>query len=191
MYSIILALFAFVLIINSTDLIISIKNSLLFNHENRTVQVCRPDRNMISIKRIVDPFTKYLIPFLIMVSLNVKVVLELRKSKKLELLRRGSIRNNLTVFTNSTILIDFIYLAIKSPEVVFQAVVLVTNDDITYFNFLMRIFPYVSFVYSVAILFIFLVFNKIFRSELVVFLRLNRFFNFYFKKLSNREVVKK
>ena len=188
MYSIILVLFAFVFTINSTDLI---NSSVVFTHENRTLQVCKSDPDIISIMKIVDPFTKYFIPFLIMMSLNVKVVLELRKSKKLELLRRGSIRNNLTAFTNSTILIDFIYLTIKTPEIVYQIVALVNNNNMVNFNVMLRIFSHISFLYSAAILIIFLVFNKIFRGELVVFLRLNKLSNFYLKKFSNREIVKK
>ena len=110
---ILLALFIFILILNSTNFI-----SEIIQNTNQNLTFIQIRKLEIKFT-IYEPIYKLYIPYLIMVGLDIKVILSLRQSKKRVLNGRG-VRNGMNKFTISTILIDFILLIFKSPQAIFQ-----------------------------------------------------------------------
>ena len=175
LYSIIFGLFAIIAISNSTYFI---NKSITNQSGNRTITVdCHPYELLVLIVSIEDLCSKIYIPYLLMVGLNVKVILVVRKSKKNAI---GS-RLKMNRFTFSTILIDLIFLIFKMPDAFVQMFLFVNRIlKRIVFNdlFLVSdIFSSISFSYSVMLIFIFLIFNRLFRQELVAFFRLSIFIN--------------
>lgn len=140
---------------------------------NKTLDQCLIDTNLISVIQFLDPVVKIYIPSLIMVGLNVKVILRLRKSKQRLLAGQAADRrSNLKKFAVSTILIDLIFLILISPEAFFKIYFLFLTDN--KYKFLIAgiidIFNDFSLSYSGLLIFIFLIFNRLFRKELISFL---------------------
>ena len=173
MFSILLALFAFVFILNSTYFIFEILKST-----NSYSQKSQFEEKYI----IYSPIIKLYVPYFIMVGLDIKVVLSLRESKKRALNGRG-VQNGMNKFTISTILIDLIYLIFKSIKVIFQSYTFIIVIRSEYFgntnvNFIFILFYKISddiaFSHSAFIIFIFVIFNRLFRKEIICFFRLDK-----------------
>ena len=172
-----LALFAFVLFLNSTNFIIDIikiaNRNFFDSHKlETTLNICLP-------------IVKLYVPYIIMVGLDMKVILSLRQSKKRALNGRG-VRNGMNKFTISTILIDFILLIFKSPQAIFQfySYIMIIKEgffrdtnEIIFIN-LIRFTDDIAFSYSAFIIFIFVIFNRLFRKEIISYFRLGRLFFF-------------
>lgn len=139
--------------------------------------------NELSVARIViEPMKKFFLPNSIILIMNIKVIMHFRHSKKWVL--------SCYKLTLSTIVIDFVYLTFTFPETIFQ--VFVIQDSINRYknpnsvrgDRILLLFRYftsnLSFSFCVAFIFIFAVFNQIFRKELISFLRLNHFMAKYF-----------
>ena len=131
---------------------------------------------------IFEPIVKLYVPYLIMAGLDIKVILSLRQSKKRVLNGRG-VRNRMSKFTVSTILIGVILLIFKSPQTIFQLyshVVIIREGfaKATAPSFLLdlfyRLIEDVALSYSAFIVFIFFIFNRLFRKEIICFFRLDR-----------------
>lgn len=176
---ILLFLLLFVLVLNSTYFMTTeskIKGS------NRTM-ACSIAEQVIMAKRVIDPMLKSYIPHLIILILNLKVVMYLRRSKKWV--------RSCYKFTLTTIVIDFIYLIFNLPETIFRVFEILDSIYLyqkrvgTYkrsfiFNFFAQLTPSLSVGYSVGLFFIFAIFNQIFRKEIITFFRLNHFMSKYF-----------
>ena len=168
-----LALFAFVLLLNSTNFIsdiIKITRRNFFDSHNleTTVNICLP-------------IIKLYLPYLIMVGLDIKVISSLRQSKKRALNGKG-VRSGMNKFTISTILIDFILLIFKSPQAIFQfySYIMIIKEGFfrdtneTIFINLLRFTDDIAFSYSAFIIFIFVIFNQLFRKEIISYFTLRR-----------------
>ena len=176
---ILVVLLVFVLVSNSTILMTfksSSKASLNFT------QACSYANEVRVMRIVIEPMKKFFLPNSIILILNIKVIIHFRNSKKWVL--------SCYKLTLSTIVIDFIYLTFTFPETIFQ--VFVIQDSIKRYKnpnsvrgdrvlFLFRNFTSnLSFSFCVAFIFIFALFNQIFRKELISFFRLNHFMSKYF-----------
>ena len=179
LFSIIIAIIAFILAINSIFNIIlplkMIRNKIQFFSEI-----------------IIGYFVQLFIPYVFMVTLNIKVILRLRQSK-----RRAGLNNSVrqmnftnsvtdkgTRFTITTIIIDLIFLVFHLPQTLLISYEMVTNyliDMNIYkgwiFYMCVDFSTLLSLSYSTALVFMFLIFNRIFRKELVIFFRLDKLSN--------------
>ena len=178
---VLLFLLLFVLVLNSTYFMTAetkVKGS------NRTM-ACSIAEQVIMAKRVIDPMLKSYIPHLIILILNLKVVMYLRRSKKWV--------RSCYKFTLTTIVIDFIYLIFNLPDTIFKVFEIL--DSIYFYQyqkklgsykrsfiflFFSLLTPSLSVGYSVGLFFIFAIFNQIFRKEIITFFRLNHFMSKYF-----------
>ena len=135
---------------------------------------CQTDETLSRTFAVLKPLVKIYIPYFIMVGLNIKVILRLRDSKKA--LQGPGVRNNTSKFAVSTILIDLIFLIFKSPEALLQLYsfikerTMLTTQDLRQIYSLIPILYIssdVSLTYSAVLVFIFLVFNRLFRKEVL------------------------
>lgn len=120
--------------------------------------------------------------FTSLILLDIKVILSLRQSKKRASNGRG-VQNSMNKFTISTILIDLIYLIFKSIRVIFQSYTFimiirgesfgVSNKNFI-FNLFYKISDDIAFSHSAFIIFIFVIFNRLFRKEIICFFRLDK-----------------
>ena len=176
MFSILFALFIFILILNSTNFIFDI-----LQNTNRNLTFVQMRKLEIKFS-MYEPIYKLYIPYFIMVGLDIKVILSLRQSKKRVLNGRG-VRNGMNKFTISTIIIDFILLIFKSPQTIFQlySYVIIIREGFSriinvsfLFDLSSRLIDDIAFSYSAFIVFIFVIFNRLFRKEIICFFRLDR-----------------
>lgn len=131
------------------------------------------DENLSRTMSALKPLVKIYIPYFIMVGLNIKVILRLRDSKKA--LQGPGVRNNTSKFAVSTILIDLIFLIFKSPEALLQIYSYIkerqpTRQDLNQISHVLPILNIstdVALTYSALLVFIFLVFNRLFRQEVL------------------------
>lgn len=128
------------------------------------------------------------IPFTLMVTFNGIVIKRLQKSKKIT---RGTttttqMSNREYKFKLATVIIDFTFLAFYTPMAVnlsFGIVDIINNSisndpmaDVIINVLFANVAQLLAFAYSVIMIFIFVIFNKIFRKEIISLLRLNRIF---------------
>ena len=129
-----------------------------------------------------------------MVTLNIKVILRLRQSKRRAGLNSSSRQTNRTNsandkgtrFTITTILIDLIFLVFNLPQTLLNSYYMVMhllNDKNIHvgrvFNICNNFAVILSLSYSAALVITFLIFNRIFRKELIIFFRLEKLTNFF------------
>lgn len=137
------------------------------------------------------------IPFCLMVTFNAIVLSRLRKSKR-------KVQNALAVnhqqsnkpmsnkeyrFTIATIVIDFTFLVFYTPMAVnlsFGIVDIVNSaiwsdplSDVIVHNLFSTIAQLLAFAYSVAMIFFFIIFNRLFRHELFDLMRIRCFFSLH------------
>lgn len=132
------------------------------------------------------------IPFALMFSLNMVIISRLQKSKRnigqVNQIINGNkqISNKERMFKIKTVIMDFTFLVFYMPVAVNLTLNIVNlNDTITkdvYLdailnNLFANLSTLLAYSYSVALIFIFLIFNKYFRDELLILLRLSRFIN--------------
>ena len=179
LFSIIFAIITFILAINSIlNIILPIK---MFNNNIQFFS-----------DMIIGYLFKLFIPYVFMVTFNIKVILRLRQSK-----RRAGLNNSLrqtnptnsatdkgTRFTITTIIIDLIFLIFNLPQTLLISYDLVTNFLIEMniyqgwiFYICVDISTLLSLSFSTALVFMFIIFNRIFRKELFIFFRLQKFIN--------------
>ena len=169
LYLIILGMFIAIVGLNSPFFIRI--SSFTFNNETFAVDNILSDE-MYTLTESIKIFMQVLIPYLFMLSLDVKVIFRLRKSK--HNLKRSS--NKSYIFTRNTIIIDMIYLIFNLPPTLFDIYYFVvlyirnTSETSPYlfiiFQFLL-LFPY---IYSSFLFIMFIIFNRIFRAELLAVL---------------------
>ena len=135
-----------------------------------------------------------------MVSLNIKVILRLRQSKRRVRLNKSLRQTNQTNsatdkgtrFTITTILIDVIFLVFNFPDALFDSYYLIIRYLISmsihlgwFFDLCYHFAPVLSFSYSAALVLMFIIFNRIFRKELVIFFRLEKLIHIFSPNFSN------
>ena len=175
LFSIIIAVITLILAINLTIYIIL------------PLRISGFRRDMFTFEKIVIYTVKFSIPYLTMVALNIMVILRLRQSKRRVGLNSSARQTNPansatdkgTRFTTTTILIDVIYLVFNLPYILISIYALFIIDqyyiDIIYvFVIFGNLLP---ISYPAALCIMFIIFNRIFRKELVVFFRLDKFVN--------------
>ena len=145
---------------------------------------------MYLYEKIVFNCIQFFIPYVIMVTLNIMVILRLRQSK-----RRAGLNNSLrqmnqansaidkgSRFTITTILIDLIFLVFNFPCIlisIYNLLIIYKVFTVTFdLTIIFSCFGYVLFSSYSAVLFImFIVFNRIFRKEFVNFFKLEKLVN--------------
>ena len=147
----------------------------------------------VFVEMILSYLVQFCIPYVIMVTLNIKVILRLRQSKRRAGLNNSvrqmnstnSITNKGTRFTITTILIDIIFLVFHLPQTL-----LISYEIVIFYIINMNIYhgwvfymcvdfsTFLSLSYSAVLVIMFIVFNRIFRKELVIFFRLEKLINF-------------
>ena len=138
-----------------------------------------------------------------MVSFNTKVILRLRASKRRSGLNNSRVRQRTNEtdkgfrFTISTILIDLIFLIFNFPEIFLTGLnyaekmifKLNTNNGVI-FSICVDFSSLLSLSYSAVLIFVFLIFNRIFRKELLLVFRLKKLIKLispnYFNSSTNR-----
>lgn len=179
MFVIILVLCVLISTINSTVFITKTHTSPNGNRTRTTVCMSYP--NLELAMKLIDPLVKIYIPCFIMIGLNIKVILSLRKSKQRAIRGRG-VRNNVSKFAVSTILIDLFFFIFKSPEAILKIYLyLKTTGEVSYFSFenvkiiplVTEVFTDFAFCYSVVLFIIFFIFNRLFRKELIRFFKID------------------
>ena len=175
LYSIMLCLFVFIVCINSPYFIrSSISTTLYFNNYTYVdSSVMINDRIKYSTLRII---IEVHLPYFIMVVLDILVIVRLKRSKTNIVSSNNATKqtrnNRASRFTINTILIDLIYLIVNFPYTICNlitiinlygaALILNSSKDFTFISLLFQRLP---FIYSSFIFAIFMIFNRIFRSE--------------------------
>ena len=174
--SILISICVFILSINSLNFFTETKKYL---NETNSIYCLKINKQVPKIIRVVDVFEKFSIPYLIVLCLDIKAILRLRESKRRVTNTNAQNSNRKFKFAVSTLLIDLIFLVFRLPETMFQAYD-VTQSFITgNFSIYSKIFPIldaVSYSYSTAQIFIFFIFNKIFRKEFLIFFKFDCWF---------------
>lgn len=154
---------------------------------------------------IIGYFIKFFTPYVIMVTLNIKVILRLRQSK----IRAGlnssvrqmnptnSATDKGTRFTITTIIIDLIFLIFNLPETlllsydVIMTYIFYRNNYQGWIFYTCENFAILlSLSYSTALVFMFLIFNRIFRKELFIFFRLDTLVNNIYPNFLNSSTIR-
>ena len=174
LFSIIFGLFVFILCANSPYFIRSAEGFEM-SDENNTIYA------------FIKIFMEIYIPYLVIVILDIMVIVRLKRSKTNK--SSGSTRRRTSRFTINTILIDLIYLIIYFPTA-FMSVFLIINrfkilqsfaNLVAFIGLIVQLLPYLFSCYN---FFIFIIFNRNFRSEfLSIFSILN--INSCFKRNNN------
>ena len=186
-----LACLALILITNMTNLLSYPVNI------GPNVTICFMSDEASVATSLIASLMRVFIPFGVMLTLNLLVVRRLRRSKArvsvLSLIKVGSqIQNKSRPLTRkefkfivSTLIIDFIYLVFYLPlGIDFLIQTYNIFDDSINFNPLAtaiyNLYNYVSQFFAIshtsALFFIFVIFNRFFRNELIVLLRLDKVF---------------
>ena len=159
------------------------------NEYNQTVTKSILTFKVGIINYYIRNFMRFYIPYLIMVIVDVMVIIRLKGSKtrlNQRLNSNFSIRSSR--FTRNTILIDLIYLVFNIPSTSFS------NYQIIYYSLLYAgidvellpspyneilgvLLPSLSYYYLSLIFLLFIAFNRIFRSEFIKILHLQKFFS--------------
>ena len=115
------------------------------------------------------------LPYFIIVVLDILVIVRLRRSKTNIVSSNNAAgqtgNNRASRFTINTILIDLIYLIVNFPYTITHLVIIInlftdlTTISSNLFLFISFLFQRLPFIYSSFIFFIFIIFNRNFRSE--------------------------
>ena len=173
LYSIMFSLFAFILCTNIPYFIkysIS-KTFYLNNYTYVDFSVMVYDRIKYSTLRII---IEVHLPYFIILVLDILVVFRLRRSKT-NIVSSSATKptgnSRTSRFTINTIIIDLIYLIVNFPFTICNLItIIILNRNVilnflNVFDFISLIFQRLPFIYSSFIFFIFISFNKNFRSE--------------------------
>lgn len=150
------------------------------------------------IVNFISYLVKFFIPYVVMLGLNIKVILRLRESKRRSGINTSARKSNSAIdngsrFTITTILIDLIFLLFNLPEALVISYSLVIHNFFDknlnigwFFNVSVDFLNLLSSSYSAVFVIVFIVFNRIFRKELVVIFRLEKLTSTIFQYLLRR-----
>lgn len=185
-----LACLALILVTNMTNLM----TYPAIDSNNTTY--CFMTNNLNVVTNLIAVLMRFLIPYIIMLTFNLLVIYRLKRSKIRvsfsNSIRSGSQEQPLRQltrkefrFTVSTLIIDSLFLFFYFPLGVNYAIATynlfctsITSD--LYLNAVFNLFSNLTQILALAhtsvLFFIFVVFNRIFRTELIVLLRIDKFF---------------
>jgi hypothetical protein len=188
-----LVFLALILITNFTNLI-TYPVTITFANTNFTY--CYMSNNLSIATYLISVLMRVFVPFGIMLSLNLIVIWTLKQSKI-----RVGVSNVVQIassisgqesrqFTNkefrfmvSTLIIDFIFLFFYLPLAVNYGIATynlfstsLTSDPVWYaaFNLFSTLAQLLAMAHTSVLFIVFVIFNRNFRNELIVWLRLNR-----------------
>ena len=187
LYSIILGLFIVIIGANSSFFV---RYTFTYTYDNNqtVTYVDYLSSETVIILYSVESFMQFFIPYFIMVIVDVMVVIRLKKLNTNLNQRRTRLSsvstNRSSRFTRNTILIDLIYLVFNLPPTIYGIYITIyfffrgnIHLPTLYFNLIKFIFPLFSFFYLSLIFVVFVVFNRIFRAELITLFHLQKFIN--------------
>ena len=170
LYSIIFGILIFIIGVNSPNYIRS--STYMVGNETRIANDMMSDEIQILIN-IIEILMQFIIPYFIMVNLDVMVIVRLRKLKT-GLGERQSTSNCKSLrFSRNTILIDFIYLIFNFPPIISNAlsihILISKHIDISNVFLYIKLIPMFNtifpYIYPSILFLVFITFNRIFRSE--------------------------
>lgn len=196
---ILLGILALVLCTNSTNLITWSKTTV-DKATNVSSSVCYMDTSVNIVTNLIAIAMRIYLPYFMMFTLNVIIIKRLRQSKRRVGLvvtnyipnltsirgqRQGRLSNKEYKFTVGTMMMDLVFLVVQIPVGTW-----LTLSVVDFFTNMFRANPVanarfglfanvaqlLAFSYSMAIIFMFIIFNKTFRYELIALFRLHRFF---------------
>lgn len=160
-------MFLFILFVNSPYFI---RYSKTYRINNITVtRVGHMTHDVYLATELIKIFMEVYVPYVIMIILDILVIVRLRRPT-LENAVRLILNNRFPRFTIHMILIDLIYLIFKFPSTVFSEFYLIAlfeTNVIRYVYFIDQLLAFDSFAYTSFLLFLFLIFNRIFRIEFI------------------------
>ena len=171
LYSIIIGMLIFIFGVNSPYFI----RVYTFTAGNETfsTDVGLMSDEIVITTETVNVLMQFFIPFLIMLSLDIKVIFRLRKSIK----RINANNNKSSKFTRKTIIIDIIYLVFNFPPTIFNiyyVLIIIFHGmpmlPLVYFNIFTPLFTNFPYIYSSFLFVLFLISNTIFRAEFILIL---------------------
>ena len=126
---------------------------------------------------------KIIIPYLIIVLLDIMVIVRLRRSKSELIARQPLRRSTSSRFTINTIVIDLLFLICNLPFILdfYMSMKLKIEEGINLFDkkvsLASSVLRLLSIIYSHLFFILFLIFNRIFRHEFISIFKRNRCFN--------------
>ena len=135
------------------------------------------------INRLIDLHMKIIIPYLIIVLLDIMVIVRLRRSKTEIRARQPLRRSTSSRFSINTIVIDFIFLICHLSFILdfymtikFQFYERINPIDLNV-SLASEVLRLLSIIYSHLFFILFLIFNRIFRHEFILIFTHNSCFN--------------
>ena len=170
LYSIIIGMFIFIIGVNSPNYI----TCSTFKVGNKTIQandmICDDVALLVEIIRMLMQFV---IPYLLMVIVDLKVIIRISKSKTVLGERQSASNSKSLRFSRNTILIDFIYLIFNFPPIIFNvySIIVTIFPDVnileSYFYMVAMFIIVFPYVYPSILFLVFITFYRIFRSEFI------------------------
>ena len=191
LYSIILGLFIVIIGVNSPFFVrITVTEK---DEYNRTVtHVNFMTYKFYTINYYIRNFMRIYIPYLIIVIVDIMVIIRLKKSRTKFNQRQNrqvsNTANRSSRFTRNTILIDLIYLIFNIPSTSYTNYIIIYFSlkyagiqiglPSPYYELLAVLLSSLAYYYLTLNFLLFLLFNRIFRSEFITLFRFQKFFNF-------------
>lgn len=166
--------------------------------DSNNATYCFMTNNLNVVTNLIAVFMRFLIPYIIMLAFNLLVIYRLKHSKIRasfsNSIRSGSgsqeqplrqLTNKQFRFIVSTLIIDFLFLFFYFPLGVNYAIATynlfctsITSDMFSnaVFNLFSNLTQLLALAHTSVLFLIFVVFNRIFRTEFIVLLRIDKFF---------------
>jgi hypothetical protein len=171
LFSIIFGMLIFILVVNSPYYIRVY--TYTYGIETFTATVGLMTDEILITTETVNVLMQFFIPFLVMLSFDIKVIFRLRKSKNGA--KQSANNSKSSRFTRNTLIIDFIYLFFNFPPTItyiYYVLTLIFNEipmlAPVYFEILSPLFKNFPHIYSSLLFILFIISNSIFRSELIL-----------------------
>ena len=186
LYSIIFGMIVFIIGLNST-FFIRTSDKIYYNETFSITDDTIMSNEIFIFTNLLRLSLQLFIPYSIMVILDLIAIIRLRKVKVSLSDRQNSHLNTLnksSSFTRNTILIDLIYLIFNLPSTIldtyFTIQALFPNMFIAppFWQYMFEIFLLFPYFYASLLFLVFIVFNRIFRTEFIAILNQQRCFAF-------------
>ena len=171
LYSIIFGMFVFIIGINSPYFIRVYTYTV--GNETFTANTSLMSDEIVLTTETINLLMQFFIPYLLMFSLDIKVIIRLRKSKNGRI--QSANHNKSSRFTRNTIIIDIIYLIFNFPPTISNIcyVIMIVFHEIPmlsllYYDILLPLFSNFPYIYSSLLFIFFLISNSIFRAEFIL-----------------------
>ena len=181
--SIILGMFISIIGVNSPNFIRVYTYTV--NNETFTIYGVMSDEIRLATD-FINFLMQFVIPFVLMLALDIKVSIRLRKLNSdlgERQSRQSTNKNKSSRFSRKTIIIDFIYLFFNFPPTILNIHYILINIFPSIpvlpvgFEVVILFFKLFPHIYSSLLFLLFLIFNRIFRFEFISILRLDKCYN--------------